>query len=205
MSSNARVWIVACVVGAVLGAAITWFWQSVVTDGEAGPPPATPAPTVTVSPPPAAEPAVDEESPGTSVIPSALQGTWCTGSGDDPLGGTGDPCFSFADLLAEYPGMTLDQDGDVDGVTPDGVLRFTSCLGLDLEPAGCSMAASMFFELYPVGVARDCATAAAELGLPGCDPDFTAAHDVSRARLVIVPNHQQGDLYYDTEPMYRQP
>ena len=69
----------------------------------------------------------------------------------------------------------------------------------------CTTAASMYFTYSPTGVGWDCkAYAEPTYGLPGCDPDFTSAHDTTRPRLRIDPNHQQGELFSDTEPMYQQ-
>jgi hypothetical protein len=62
----------------------------------------------------------------------------------------------------------------------------------------------MFLVYYPPGVEWNCDAYALPDGWPGCDPDFTADHEPSQARLVHIPNHQHGEYYWDAPPMYRQ-
>ena len=209
--STWRTWTTAAVVGALLGAAATtWWWTQDAADGGSGPSTATAAPVPTTPPPdpaPTAEPAATAgaQTVPTSVIPVVLQGTWCTRSGESAWGGGSNPCFSFADLLAEYPGMTLDQDDALTVGAGDGATSWTACLVLDLAPEGCSVAASMYVEHFPPGAAWDCPAAAADYGAPRCEPDFTAAHDRTQPRLVVRPNHPVDDTYHDVEPMYPRP
>jgi hypothetical protein len=141
------------------------------------------------------------EAAANPAVPVELQGTWCTRSGDSPYGGPdGDPCFSAAALLTQYPGMTFRYVGD-DADMP-GAVQVWGCFEMDLGDT-CSMAASIFLAYFPAGTSWDCQEYADKGEWPGCDPDFTSAHDTDQARLVILPNHQQGDLYVDTEPMYQ--
>ena len=125
-----------------------------------------------------------------SAFPAELQGTWC--QREDPS-----QCFSLKDLLAEYPNaapMTGGSAGE------DGVLYYGICLEPEYD-GDCITAATMGFSYYPEGVEGDCAHVV-DWGWPGCENDY--AHDLSEPRLVIQANHQQGDLYWDQPPMYRQ-
>ncbi|WP_411700479.1 esterase/lipase family protein [Conyzicola sp.] len=129
-------------------------------------------------------------------IPVELRGDWCPQS----AGSSGDNCFSFAEMRAEYPDSTVDfyeSDSRIPGVKGIHV-----CLQLDLGVT-CATASSMYLDYLPAGVPWNCEMWAAEAGWPGCDPSFTSAHDESKPRLRINLNHQQGESYGDTEPMYR--
>lgn len=120
-------------------------------------------------------------------FPSELQGTWCKRSD------TSD-CFSLTAEKQKFPQMVLESSGRSD----DGTIGYTLCLELDMG-SSCSMAATMFIDYFPVGVGWNCG----QQWAAGCDPDFTSAHDPSKPRIVIPYNHQQDDLYHDSEPMYR--
>lgn len=156
--------------------------------------------TVTApAPPTAPPPATGPDAP----TAAGLEGVWCTRSGQSPYGGAGDPCFSLDSLREQYPGMTGPRsiDSDQDAAGPSG---FEICL--EVEPGGgCTMAASIYLMYFPVGVGWHCPSqGAAWFDQPGCDPDWTSAHDTTQPRLRIVPNHQQNELFFDTEPLYRQ-
>jgi pimeloyl-ACP methyl ester carboxylesterase len=136
---------------------------------------------------------VDAADPAPSLagLPPEYEGEWCTRSGSD--------CLSFAELKDEYPEAFV---GNAYPAEDGGTGQLVLCLLNDLDD-GCTTAATMYLEYFPPGVGWDCLRAAEEIGLPGCEEDFTAAHDTSLPRLVVRPNHQQGDLYWDVEPMYR--
>jgi pimeloyl-ACP methyl ester carboxylesterase len=138
-----------------------------------------------------------------SALPAELRGEWCTRSGNDPLlGGGGEPCFSFAELMASFPDAVVEVADEQAPDLPD-VWQIYVCLEPDLDDGMCSTAVSMFLKYFPAGVQWSCQDYASSQGWATCDPDFTSAHEPSSARLVIEPNHQQGEGYRDTEPMYR--
>lgn|GEM_PF-3500063 len=130
-------------------------------------------------------------------VPADLRGTWCLPNTSE--------CVNVSQLMAEYP------ESFFDGVSQgqSGSTLYTFCTANDLgdllgEPA-CTTAASMYFSYYPKGVDWDCVAAlGSNSAYDGCDPDFTDAHDVSLPRLVIEMNHQQGESYADSPPLYRQ-
>lgn len=129
-----------------------------------------------------------------SGFPSELAGQWCSRTDEDAA------CFSVADLLQEFPGAFAE---DVyDSPDTEGAKRIAICLANDLGD-GCSMAATMILEYYPVGVAWNCEEFAAANDWPGCDPDYTDAHDPTQPRLAIIPNHQHNPDFVDADPLYR--
>ncbi|WP_157487555.1 hypothetical protein [Leifsonia sp. Root112D2] len=126
-------------------------------------------------------------------FPAALSGTWCTKS--DP-----NNCFSAAELVAQHQGAFV-----ADTFKPDalGTTGYDICVEPDSNKT-CDMAGTMLIEYFPAGVAWNCvAVEVKQKGWPTCNPDFTSAHITSKARIVILPNHQQDSVYHDTEPMYR--
>lgn len=129
-----------------------------------------------------------------SGFPADLVGQWCSRLDPDL------ECFSVAGLLQEFPGAFLESVTE----SPDtpGAQRYFICLANDLGDS-CSMAATMILEYYPVGVEWNCEEFAAADGWPGCDPDYTEAHDVTQPRLTVIPNHQHNELFVDVEPLYR--
>lgn len=137
-----------------------------------------------------------------AAIPAEMRGVWCPPSGQASASvTTPDGCFSFAALGTEYPEMSI-ESYQSDTRLP-GVLGAHVCLVIDLGDS-CSMAASMFLEYFPVGAPWNCEEWAMDNGWPGCESSYSAAHDPSQPRLRIILNHQQGEFYVDTEPMYRQ-
>ncbi|MCX6501579.1 MAG: VWA domain-containing protein [Microbacterium sp.] len=140
-----------------------------------------------------AEDTVVEEPGAASLpgLPAELDGEWCTRSSST--------CVSFADISDQYPSAWVDSS---EASERPGATRYAICLLADLDD-GCTMAATMLFDYFPVGADWDCEAFAAATGWPGCESDFSSAHDSSQPRLVQVLNHQQGDRYIDTEPMYR--
>lgn len=126
-------------------------------------------------------------------LPAELRGTWCNADGSY--------CLSGGDLHSEYPGVRVQAISGTSDVL--GAVDYTVCLD-DTESDYCSVAASMYLRYFPTGIAWDCvAVEVVELGWPGCSPDFTGRHDPTLPRLVVLPNHQQGTMYEDTEPLYR--
>ena len=129
-----------------------------------------------------------------SGFPAELAGQWCSQLDPDR------ECFSVTGLLEDFPGAFLESAGE----SPDtpGAQRYFLCLAADLGDS-CSMAATMILEYYPVGVEWSCEEFAAADGWPGCDPDYTDAHDPEQPRLTIIPNHQHNQSFVDVEPLYR--
>lgn len=151
---------------------------------------ATPTATVTVT---------SVAHPGASAsdtwLPSELRGRWCTREGDR--------CLDGAQLIAEYPDTTIDSVEAV--VAVPGAVDYTICLGVP-DHGSCGVAMSEYLRYFPVGVGWDCvAVEVVGEDWPGCAPDFTAAHDVTRPRVVVLLNHQQDTMYEDSEPLYRSP
>ncbi|WP_396935940.1 esterase/lipase family protein [Mycolicibacterium sp.] len=125
--------------------------------------------------------------------PPELAGRWCTLDGSE--------CFSFADTREKWPNAQVKGEGYE---SPTGSTQYSLCLAFDLDGEDCTMAATMFLEYFPPGVGWNCEDVAAEEGFPGCETDYTDQHDPSKPRLKVLPNHQQGDLFWDTPPMYQQ-
>lgn len=155
----------------------------------------TAIPTVTatvtvVAEAPVASPAV---SGSDDWLPSELRGRWCTSEGDG--------CLDGAQLISEYPDATVESVEAVAAVP--GALDYALCLDL-LEQGSCGMATSMYLRYFPAGVVWDCVEVeVVGEGWPGCSPDFSSAHDVSRPRVVVLFNHQHDTMYRDSEPLYR--
>lgn len=125
-------------------------------------------------------------------LPTELQGSWCSALDNE--------CFSFEQLKSQYPEMVLTGGGEI---STQRSTTFVFCLLIDLG-SGCTMAATAIYEYIPAGLARSCQDNADVYGLTKCDPDYTNLHDISRARLLRIPNHQHNEFYVDTPPHYRQ-
>lgn len=127
-------------------------------------------------------------------FPAPLQGRWCSTDGKT--------CFSLSTFRSENPTSFLfsaDPSTSVPGATD-----YSLCYAPDMGKGQCTTAASMFLRYLPAGTKWNCKMmGAAQFSLDSCRPDYSKAHDTSRARLMIVPNHQQGAQYVDTPPMYR--
>ncbi len=147
-----------------------------------------------------AVPALDERA-----VPEDLRGQWCYRS--DP-----DDCFSFAELMEEYPGSGFANQytAPMDGL-PEAT-GYVFCYAFD-QGDGCTTAMTGYFTYFPPGAVWDCETHYPPAGsadpepwewVGGCEPDFSDAHDTSVARLVKEVNHQHGQSYNDVEPRYRQ-
>ena len=145
----------------------------------------SPSPTVPASAPPVSGPSIDG-------LPAELEGAWC--SSLDAA------CFSFAQLRAQYPDVIL---ASGDEISLEGPAFFEFCLTPDTAGT-CDLASTALYEYFLPGVPWECQDAADAIGLPSCDPDYTSLHDISRARLLNVPNHQMNDLYQDVPPFYRE-
>lgn len=158
---------------------------------------ATVTATVTAAPGGSAErsptPSVDATPTSNDAwLPAELRGTWCNSDGTY--------CLSGGDLHSEYPTVRVESVS----ATPEvvGAVDYTFCLD-DMDSDFCSVAASMYLRYFPAGVGWDCvAVEVVAQGWPGCSPDFSGRHDLSLPRLVVLPNHQQGTMYEDTEPLY---
>ena len=129
-----------------------------------------------------------------SAYPADLQGTWC--QREDP-----DQCFSIQDVLREHPSAFMNDSEPYPHWYQPEARDYGFCLEHDGSNWNdCTTASTVFLTYYPAGVDGDCATIA-DNGWPACENDYP--HDTSEPRLVIQANHQQGDLYWDTPPMYR--
>ncbi|BDZ39619.1 hypothetical protein [Microbacterium suwonense] len=128
-----------------------------------------------------------------SAWPDDLRGTWC--QRDDP-----DICFSIKNLLAYNPGAFLAHGPNEDGYQPDAH-SYAICLDDDLGGGQCTTAMTQYLTYYPEGVDGDCPGAIAA-GWPACANDYP--HDTGEPRLVVQANHQQGELYWDGAPLYKQ-
>lgn len=126
----------------------------------------------------------------TAGVPPEVDGKWCTRSGTPE-------CFSFAEFFASSPEGWIDSvsAGDVPGTT-----YYALCAQDHLGKHSCTTAASVYLLYFAAGVRWDCSAS----WETGCDPDYTAEHDISKPRLVQLANHQQDTKYHDSEPMYRQ-
>ncbi|MCI9887720.1 hypothetical protein JT358_04470 [Micrococcales bacterium 31B] len=138
-------------------------------------------------------------------FPEALQGRWCATITPE----SGAQCFSLASLKSQYPGMFVEDDDACANSgcsygSPAGSRTYLLCF--DAGPVGCPTAAMMTVLVLPPGVAWNCVEEAkrSEFAFDGCDPDYTSLHDSTKTRIVIVPNHQQGQAYEDTPPLYRE-
>ncbi|WP_159620901.1 esterase/lipase family protein [Ruania rhizosphaerae] len=149
-----------------------------------------------------AVPALDERA-----VPEDLRGQWCYRS--DP-----DDCFSFAELMEEYPGSGFVNSGSGE-VSANGSYPYEYCFQFDAD-GRCTapLAGRGTYWLFPAGVPWDCEqeyprTEAPESDqweyLGGCNPDFSDQHDVSEDRLVRWANHPYSESlsFYDEEPWYR--
>lgn len=138
---------------------------------------------------------VQNNRPTVPGLPVVLEGKWC--SQLNPSN-----CFSVADEKAKHPDLFVYYSGPAKDAP--GATDYAFCIG-HTPGAGntCSTAGSIFVRYFPVGVGWDCSKNHAYYDqIPICDPDYSAAHDLSRPRIIHPPNHQQGSVYHDSEPMY---
>ncbi|MCL2785049.1 MAG: hypothetical protein FWD55_06370 [Propionibacteriaceae bacterium] len=148
----------------------------------------TPVPSNT-SIEPSSAPGSSDSSPKYYDLPVELQGTWCRYSDDTK-------CINLADVLTGWSEAYFKPfDGQLD--TPE---FFTICLDDD-----CPVASQVGFLYFGIGVSWNCQDMAAEYGMSECDPDYTSSHDVTKPRLTLVPNHQHGRDYIDSEALYLNP
>jgi len=130
-------------------------------------------------------------------LPPELSGNWCTPSN----GSTPAACFSDADIKQRYPQARVYDK--IPASEAPGATDFTLCLEMDLGDH-CSMASTMLLRYFPAGAGWNCVQSeVVGLHWPACDPDYTYLHDLSKPRLVRLLNHQQGNNYVDSPPMYR--
>ncbi|MGO1849424.1 S8 family serine peptidase [Microbacterium sp.] len=141
---------------------------------------------------------VREPLPSAADFPAELRGEWCAKNDSEE-------CFSVEALLESTP--TAFVSGTSDSEEVQGAKDFSLCLVDDLGSGECTTAASQFLRYFPVGTEWDCAEAGRKGELPygftSCDPDFTAEHDPSEPRLIVLPNHQHDKQYVDSVPLYR--
>lgn len=137
---------------------------------------------------------VQNNRPTVPGLPGELGGKWCSRLNPGN-------CFSVVEKKAQYPDLFLKFSGPA--ADAPGATDYTLCIG-HTPGAGnaCITAESIFVRYYPVGVGWDCSRNYYHEQLPTCDPDYSSAHDVTKPRIVVLPNHQQGTVYYDSEPMY---
>lgn len=128
-------------------------------------------------------------------LPAELDHVWCTIDGGE--------CVNFDAIRAEYPDFQLiSSEGSMGGA---GTKDYAFCYMIEFEGGGCTTAASAYYRLFPPGVEWDCEEYIADDDFwPGCEWDFTAEHDSNLPRLLQLPNHQHGEGYIDSRPMYRE-
>lgn len=125
-------------------------------------------------------------------LPAALKGKWCSRIKPDN-------CFDAADKLAQSPDFFVASSSPAEDAP--GATDYTFCFAHEFGNS-CSTAGSMYVRYYPVGVGWDCSKNRWAPRLSSCVPDYSTAHDITKPRIVVLPNHQQGNVYFDTEPMY---
>lgn len=138
---------------------------------------------------PAAESGPVAAAGGASPVPAELAGHWCpkTGSAD---------CIDFDTFMRVHPQATFSSSTE----DATGATAYSICLN---GPADCVTASMKYLEYFPAGVPWDCPSVGNREPWKGCLPDYTADHDTAQVRLVIRPNHQQGEYYADSPPLYR--
>ncbi|WP_394162292.1 hypothetical protein [Galactobacter valiniphilus] len=128
-------------------------------------------------------------APSVKGFPAELQGDWCSVDGKH--------CFSPDEVRSENPESFLDSKSastDVRGTT-----EYTVCYVRNMGSDGCTASASMFLRYLPAGTDWNCMTMGApKFNVSECKPDYTKDHDVSKARLVIQPNHQRDADFIDS-------
>lgn len=135
-------------------------------------------------------------TPALPGLPTELSGRWCTRTGDEE-------CFEASEIMERFPDAHVDGDPYVDGSIP-GSTGFSICLYTEFDDGGCTTASTIYLRYLPAGVEWDCRLIEVQgAGWPDCEPDYTADHDSSEPRLVVLPNHQQDVVYHDAPPMYR--
>ncbi|RII43478.1 hypothetical protein DWB68_02430 [Galactobacter valiniphilus] len=133
-------------------------------------------------------------APSVKGFPAELQGEWCSMDGKN--------CFSLAEFRAENPESFLSSKSASTEVR--GATEYTVCYVRNMGSDGCTTSASMFLRYLPDGTAWNCKTMGApRFNFSKCKPDYTKDHDVSKARLVIQPNHQHDADFVDSQPLYR--
>lgn len=126
-------------------------------------------------------------------IPGELGGKWCSRLNPGK-------CFSIVEKKAQYPDLFLEDS--YPAADAPGATDYALCLGHEGGNNSCAVAYSIYVRYYPVGIGWDCSKNYYHKQLPTCVPDFSHAHDLTKPRIVVLPNHQQGTAYYDSEPMY---
>lgn len=131
-------------------------------------------------------------------FPVELQGTWCPEDSDDP-----NLCFNIDDWAAENADGFVQDVGQANAYFPQpDATGISLCLTDDTGSGSCSIAASMLFTYYPVGVETNiCDQEFVTEGYEGCEPGYE--YDTSRDRLMIEANHQQDTVFHEATPMYR--
>lgn len=122
-------------------------------------------------------------------VPEQLAGRWCPRVGDSG-------CFDLVSFMREHPLATFSASTGGNA----GTTSYSVCLN---GPGDCVTASMMYLEYFPPGATWDCAATNTNDLWDGCSPDYTADHDPSQPRLVIRPNHQQGEEFVDSPPLYR--
>jgi hypothetical protein len=105
---------------------------------------------------------------------------------------------AVADVFKGEPGRSVSYSRE-----DDGTMWVRICAAQDLGPGECTEVAAVGYRYLPMGLAWNCAAEAAMMSFARCNPDYTADHDTTRARLVDATGHQHNADYEDSEPMYR--
>ncbi|MBE4716586.1 alpha/beta fold hydrolase [Pseudarthrobacter sp. AB1] len=125
-------------------------------------------------------------------FPAELKGKWCSHLNPDN-------CFSIADKKARFPDLFVAYSGPA--VDAPGATDYQFCIE-HVPGNSCPPLVSMGVRYYPTGIGWDCSKNYYAEQLPTCDPDYSAAHDITKPRIIVPPNHQQDRVYHDSEPMY---
>lgn len=136
----------------------------------------------------ALSPAASSDQPS-AAVPEEIAGRWCARVGDAG-------CLDFASFMREHPQATFSASPGGDA----GTTSYSVCLN---GPGDCVTATMMYLEYFPPGATWNCAATNTNDLWDGCSPDYTADHDPAQPRLVVRPNHQQGEQFVDTPPLYR--
>lgn len=130
-------------------------------------------------------------------LPVALSGEWCTRIGEKT-------CFNAGEIMSEHPAAFVDGEGYEDPDVP-GSVQYSICLEEEFSDGGCTTASTIYIKYFPVGSSWDCQSVKVDReGWPACEPDYTAAHDSTQPRLLVLPNHQQDSVFHDSPPMYKE-
>lgn len=122
-------------------------------------------------------------------VPAEIAGQWCPRVGDAG-------CMDFTSFLRVHPQATFSASSDGDS----GTTAYSVCIN---GPGDCVTASMMYLEYFPPGVPWNCTATNTNDLWDGCAPDYSADHDATQPRLVIRPNHQQGEQFVDTPPLYK--